>query len=588
MAASYRKQQSFGEGWGRLRFMFAVFVCCAAIITARLFSLQVLQHGYYVALAEGQQELSKKLWPKRGSIYGQDTRSGELIPLAMNKEYPWLHVNPDKVTDPQALMNALISIFQIPDEDVDKKNELFQKLTKKGDPSEPLFRKLTDAQKTQVDALNNPALFYINETFRLYPEKQTAAHVVGFLGMSNDQRKGQYGVEGYFDKELAGTSGFINTQRDASGRWIATADELVNAAVDGSDVVLTIDPNIQYFACNKMKEYAERSAAIGGALVILDPSTGAVLAMCSEPEFDPNEYNKVESVDVYSNYATFNAYESGSVMKAITMAAAIDAGVVGPQTTYVDSGEEKIGAYTIRNSDKKANGTQTMTNVLEKSLNTGVIFAMRKTGQPTFKKYLEDFGFGQKTGIQLDTESAGNLASLDRDGEIFYATASFGQGITTTPLQVVDAYATIANNGKRMQPYVVQKINKPDGSVVTTQPHMVKQVISEKSAKTLGAMLVSVVENGHAKRAQTRQYFLAGKTGTAQKPGTDGKYSDKIYATFAGYGPMNNPKFAMVVMFDEPQVEWAEGVAAPVFHDVAQFVLQYYGVPPERESDLKR
>jgi cell division protein FtsI/penicillin-binding protein 2 len=271
----------------------------------------------------------------------------------------------------------------------------------------------------------------------------------------------------------------------------------------------------------------------------------------------------------------------------------LDEEAVGPDTTFNDTGRVQIAGYAIENSDHKANGVVTMTNVLEKSLNTGAIHVMRKIGADDFKKYVLNFGFGEKTGIELMGESKGDIRNLDYrlNRELYSATASFGQGVSVTPLQIANAFATIANGGIMMKPYIVKEIIKNDGARETTQPRQIRRVISERAATLLGGMMVNVVENGHGQRASVKGYYVAGKTGTAQIPRKDGKgYEANAHiGSFAGFAPANEPAFAMLVRIDHPRdVEWAESSAAPLFGELADFILNYYQIPPERTIEEKK
>ena len=317
----------------------------------------------------------------------------------------------------------------------------------------------------------------------------------------------------------------------------------------------------------------------------MEPSTGRIIAMCSAPDFDPNEYGAVEDLATYNNKAIFTAYEPGSVFKPIVMAAAIDQGTVEPTTLFNDTGEEKIDEYTIRNSDLKAHGLVSMTEILKESLNTGMIHVMRLMGGKTMLSYIEAFGFGDWTGIDLSTEASGTIDSLYKDHEIYYATASYGQGITVTALQIASAYSAIANGGELMKPYIVEELRKPDGTVEETRPETIRRVISSKTATTVGAMMVTVVEEGHATHAQVPGYYIAGKTGTAQVASQNGVgYQEGVTnATFAGFGPIEDPVFSMVVTLNHPRTSpWAADTAAPVFGEVADFLLHYFEVVPRR------
>jgi len=259
---------------------------------------------------------------------------------------------------------------------------------------------------------------------------------------------------------------------------------------------------------------------------------------------------------------------------------------VTPQTTYNDEGFVKINSYTIENSDKKAHGIQTMTQVLEGSLNTGAIFAMQQIGTEKFRDYVKDFGFGATTGSPIQGESTGNISNLDLPGEIYAMTGSFGQGISVTPLQMVSAYGVLANNGKLMKPYLIAKTLNPDGSTnEETQPEAIRQVIKSETATIIGAMLVNVVENGHGKKASVPGYYIAGKTGTAQVTSTNGRGYDpnNTIGSFAGFGPVSDPAFVMLVRIDHPRdVTFAESTAAPLFGDIAKFLLHYLHISPDR------
>jgi cell division protein FtsI/penicillin-binding protein 2 len=267
------------------------------------------------------------------------------------------------------------------------------------------------------------------------------------------------------------------------------------------------------------------------------------------------------------------------------MSAAIDAGKVEPDTLYEDKGEVAIGPHIIRNSDGEKHGWQSMTQVLEKSLNTGTIFAVRELGSKLFQQYVKDFGFGERTKIELETEARGNISSLEKSGDIWSVTASYGQGITVTPLQMAAAFSAIANGGKLMRPYIVDRIIDFDGRENITEPEIIRQVISKRAATLLGGMLVRVVEDGHGKRAGVSGYWTAGKTGTAQIPRQQGGgyEEDAFIGSFVGFAPVDDPAFVMIVRIDRPQdVLWAEASAAPLFGEISAFLLNYMEIPPNR------
>lgn len=432
---------------------------------------------------------------------------------------------------------------------------------------------------------------FIPKIRRFYPENNIGSHILGFVGYVGDEERGRYGLEGFFDEEFFGVPGSVRSERGAGGDLIIINDREYKKAENGSDFILTIDKTIQYTACQKLDKAAMRHGVDGGSVIIMEPKTGAILAMCSWPDFDPNNYNNVENIKVYNNPVIFAEYEPGSVFKAITMAIALDQEKVAPETTYFDKGNIIIEGWPkpIKNSDFETfggHGEVNMETVLELSLNTGAIFAMKQTGAEIFARYVHNFGFGEKSGIELETESGGNISNLlaDKIKPIDAAVASFGQGLTATPLQMATAYATIANGGILMKPYLVKEIMHPDGEKDITQPKQIRRVVSERASMLLSGMLVNVVERGHSKKAAVEGYYVAGKTGTAQVASEDKRgYSDKTIHTFIGFAPAEEPKFMMLVKLDNPKgIRFAESSAAPLFGEIAKFLLDYLEVPKER------
>ncbi|HTK04085.1 MAG TPA: penicillin-binding protein 2 [Candidatus Eisenbacteria bacterium] len=569
------------SGEVRTRIFQGVVLLAMAAVVGRLFALQVLSHKFYSLLASNQHGILQDLFPERGAIYLRDPKSPDgRFPAAINKTLSTVYANCREIEDPKAAAKALAPVLGM------EEAELVERLSRSSDPYEPLVKKADDDLVAKVKELAIKGVGFTREQFRYYPEKAALSHVVGFVG-SNDKSEhvGRYGIEGYWQDALAGRAGTLAPENDPIGRLIGSVDKQFVRAKDGDDVTLTIDRNIQYVVCEKLRAAVAKHGADGGTVVVLDPRTGAVMAMCSVPDFDPNDFSNVKEIRLFNNPAIFGPYEPGSVFKPITMAAAVDAGKIGPNTLYNDEGSVKIGPYTIRNSDSKAHGLQTMTQVLEESLNTGTIFAVRQIGNKSFLKYVENFGLGSPTGIELDTEASGDIDSLRKKGDIYSATGSFGQGITMTPLQLVAAYGAIANGGKLMKPYIVDSVRHPDGTDEKTEPVVVRQVITKRAAALVGGMLVRVVENGHGKKAAVPGYYVAGKTGTAQIPRSDGKGYEvgASIGSFAGYAPVDDPAFVMIVRLDRPRdVEWAESSAGPLFGDIAKFLLQYLQIPPDR------
>jgi cell division protein FtsI/penicillin-binding protein 2 len=595
------------NGW-RLRAIRYFFICLAGLITARLYLLQVVQAPYYQALSSDQHAFYQELVAQRGSIIVTDWMEPETEYFAATNEYRGLvYAVPRDITDPvkEAEVLAKILGYELPEPEPEPEEEvaatdaippepreptpyeiLLARLSKGDDPYEPIERQVAPETLDRIKAANLPGIDFVLQPDRAYPESNFGGHLLGFLGRSEQNGfVGLYGLEGYFNEELSGKNGFLDVNADAAGRWIGLGSGALEPAVDGADIVLTIDRTIQYEACKVLARGVAQTQSNGGALVVIEPKTGRVIAMCSSPDFDPASYGEVDDISVYNNQAIFNAYEPGSVIKPLVMSKAIDLGVLSPTSGFEDTGEVQVDDYKIRNSDLKAHGWVTMTEVLESSLNTGMVYVERKIGTEAVRSIIDDYGFGILSGIELDTESSGTTEALNNSSEIYFATASYGQGFTVTPLQLASAYAAIANDGQLMKPYIVSEIRWPDGTVEKHTPTTLRQVISKKTATTVAAMMVSTLENGHGQKGRVPGYYIAGKTGTAQVAKANGRgYEQGVTkVTFAGFGPVEDPKFAMVVYLDHPRTsEWADATAAPVFGELAAFILKYFEVPPTR------
>jgi cell division protein FtsI/penicillin-binding protein 2 len=464
-----------------------------------------------------------------------------------------------------------------------------EKLSKKNDPYELIQKKVDDIDLQKIKDLKIAGIDFVMENYRYYPSANMSAHLTGYVSNTDDGQVGHYGLEGFFNEELTGKDGFVKAERAAGRELVIVDDREFFPKQDGSDIILTVNRSIQHKACEKIKEGTIKYGAKVGNVIIMEPKTGAILAMCSYPDFDPNNYNEVGDINIFNNPNIFGGYEPGSIFKAFTLAAGLDQEKITPKSTYEDKGFVMIPGWNkpIKNSDfltKGGHGVVDMDTVLEKSLNTGTIFVMNKIGADTFIDYVKKFGFGEKSGIELETEGLSNIVNLNRKTlrPIEVATATFGQGITATPLQLVAAYGAIANGGILMKPYIVKEIRTVAGQSSVTQSTEVRRVISERAAMLLSGMLVNVIDKGHAKLAAVPGYYVAGKTGTAQVAGNGG-YTNRTMHSFAGFAPVDDPKFVALVEFDNPvNSPWADSSAAPIFKEIASFVLDYYQVAKER------
>lgn len=559
----------------RLIVVAAGFFVGALVIATRFFHLQVRRYDDYVALARSQQQTREVLRAERGRIFSQD-KIGARYPLAVNKQFVTVYAVPKLVQDPSA---AAVALAPILDRSVE---ELTLRLEKSDDPYELLARGLDETIAGRISSLNLPGVNAIREIARSYPASSTAAQVLGFVGYRGDDRVGQYGLEGFYEEVLRGAAGSFVGAKDATRGKLFTGSQEFTEPRPGADLVLTIDQNVQFKVEEVLAAVVERWSVTRGTAIVLDPKTGRILALAGTPAFNPNSYGSVSDIDVFRNYAIQARFEPGSVFKPITMAAGIDAGVIAPSTTYEDTGARTFGRYTIRNFDERARGVQTMTQVIEHSLNTGAVYVEELLGHERFRDYVERFGFGRKTGIDLAGEAAGDLANLRTNRDVNFATASFGQGIAVTPLEMASAISAIANGGKLMRPFVVDRIVYPDGRETITQPAVIAEPVGREAAGLTAAMMVSAVDNGYD-RARVPGYSVAGKTGTAQIPKPGYGYEEEFIHSFAGFAPAFDPKFLILLEIERPRgIAFASNSLTPSFRDLTKFLLDYYEVPPDR------
>ena len=569
---------------GRLLFLLIVIFLLGGGVLSRLFFLQVLQYDQWSAAAKGQQQFYQTLFPKRGEIMMQDLsvarREGkeEYYPLAANKEFQQVYLIPKDILEEEKenLAKQLSELLEL-DEAI-----ILQRMNKPNDPYEPLKNKVDGELTEKIRMLNAKGIGFAPEVWRYYPNGSLASHLIGFVG--GEDRSGQYGLESYYDSELSGQAGFLAGGKDTSGHLIPTLSQKFESSEDGTQLILTIDQNIQFAAEKELNFLIDKLQAESGTIIIMEPTTGSIWAMANWPSFDPNEYNKVEDINVFLNPAIQKVYEPGSIFKPLTIAGGLEYGKITPLTTYQDMGEIHFGGSVIKNFDGKVRGEQTMTQVLEKSLNTGAVFAQRALGEELFRTFVERLKLNEPTGIDVGGEVGGNVANLYSGREINLATISFGQGVTVTPLGMVTALASAANQGNMMKPFLVQKIIKADGTVIKTKPQVRGRVMSSETAEDLTKMMVSVTDIGYDKLGGVEGYAVASKTGTAQMvdPATGGYSEENTIHSFAGFAPAFNPQFFILIKIDKPQgVLFASNSIAPSFGKLAKYMFNYLEIPPQ-------
>ncbi len=565
------------SGVWRVRLFSFLLFFMGLLVVSRLFFLQVLSHEKWVALAENQHNSSQELSADRGEIYMHDGDT-DRYPLAVNREYQMVFVVPKDITEKDTVAVELSRALGI---DV---GGIREKLDRPNDPFEIVKKRLSDDEVNRIKELHLKGVTLAPEKYRYYPAGELAAQVIGFASLGEKGGAGGYGIEASLDNELKGQTGTLLQEKDASGRWIPLSDRTITHAENGDSIILTLDRVIQYETEKILKDSVERFQADRATAIVMDPKTGNILSMASSPQFDPNNYSQEEDYSIFLNQAVSSAYEPGSIMKPITMAIGIEEGKVSPTTEYTDTGAVVEAGYTIHNAEDKVYGRSNMYKVLDQSINTGVIFVEKLVGNRVFGDYLRRFGFGNRTGIELPAELGGNLKNLVNDrGTINFFTASFGQGITSTPIQMISAYAALANGGRLLRPNIIDKIIHANNQEEKHVPVEVRRVVSEETSVAIGKMLRSVVVNGHGKHADVPGYLVGGKTGTAQvaKSGSKGYEEGMSIGSFIGYAPIDDPKFVILVKLDNPKnVEWAESSAAPTFGQIMKFLLEYAKVKP--------
>jgi cell division protein FtsI/penicillin-binding protein 2 len=559
----------------RFNFVVGVLGTFFLVLLSRLFLLQVINHSKYSDLAQNQYIDKETLITPRGKIYASDYFGSDIfVPIATNKTVYSLLVVPKNVSDAEETSRKLAPYINL------SQSEIYQKINNDKLYIPPLQNKIDKDTANDIRKLELSGVLLIPVIERYYPEQSLASHVLGYVDAEGN---GQYGIEDYYDNELKGLPKTIFATRDTIGRYIDIVRQEQSTAT--KDIYLTIDRSVQYYVETRLKKAVEELNAQSGSVVVMDPNTGAIIAMANYPTFDPNRYSKTKSISLFNNLSINALYEPGSIFKPFVVAAALEEDRVEPETSGVFGKSVQIGSYTISTSTGRAYGRETIGQILEHSDNVGMVYIGKELGEKNLDKYLNKFGFRDKTGIDLISETKSDVLDFSDWREINAATMTFGQGIALTPLQLVTAIASVANGGTLYQPYTVDKIVS-DGTVVTqTKPKSIRQTISLNTAQQLTTMLVGVVNRGFGSTAGVQGYDIAGKTGTAQIPNPKGRgyLEDKNIVSFLGYAPAKEPKFAMIVKLDSPSgLPWAESTAAPVFGDIASWLLSYMQIAPTK------
>jgi cell division protein FtsI/penicillin-binding protein 2 len=579
----------------RLRIFQLIIYGAVLIIVIRLFYWQFISD----ASSHSDAYTNEVILPAtRGEIFSSDG-----FPLVTNQQSFILFAKPNEISENQNNVAKKLAPFLISekyatasaalsdeektqkDKEVeDKKNQVFEKIANKKQFWVQIARKVALPEKKKIEELNIKGIGFEDDSKRFYPEASLSAHLLGFVGSDKlGLDTGYFGLEGFYNNILRGKDGRIGQLQDPFGFPILVGKYRPIEPKKGSNLLLSIDRTVQFIVEQKLRQAVEAYGAKQGTVIVAEPATGNILALASYPTYNPSIFGEY-SDDFYRNPAVADTYEPGSTFKLITMAAALDLSLVTPNTRCdVCAGPREIGGYKISTWNNKYNPNATMTEVIQHSDNIGMTFVSDKLGLDKFYDYINKFGFGKRTGIDLQEESPGVVRNKNDWKTIDLATASFGQGLAVTPIQMVQAVQAIANNGKLVSPKVVKKVIS-QASEELIKPERTEQVISSKTAAQLTEMMVNAVEQGEAKAFAPKGYRIAGKTGTAQIPVAGHYDPNKTVASFIGFAPADKPKFVMLVRFTEPTSSiFGSETAAPTFFSIAKEFFNYWQISPNNK-----
>lgn len=565
----------------RARILSACFILLATLLVARLYFVQIVHGGDYERSAVAQYVESHPDTDDRGAIYFTD-KSGELISAAVMQTGWRIALVPKDVADAARTYDALNAITPI------DRERFMASAGKTDDPYEEVAFRVPEEAGPAIRALKLPGVLLVQDQWRFYPGNRLAAGVLGFVGYRSDRREGLYGLERSWQDTLVKISDGLYVNPFAEIFINVRAALSADPSKEHGSIIASIEPSVQERLESTLDDVVETYTPVVAGGIVMDPHTGEIVAMATRPTFDPNTYNTVSNISAFGNPLVEGRYELGSIMKALTMAAGLDSGAVSPTTTYNDTGCIERSGKTICNFDHKARRVVPMQEVLNQSLNTGATFVADSIGHERFTRYLKAYQLDQKTGIDLPGEVSGDLSTIGsgHEPDVEYASASFGQGIASSPIEMVRALSALANGGVLPSPHVVKAVRYDSGIVRAIPIPEGPRVLSTTTAETISAMLTTVFDTALLKGALKQEHYsIAAKTGTAQiaNPNGGGYYADRYLHSFFGYFPAHDPKFIVFLFAVEPHgVEYASASLAHPFADIASFLIHYYDIPPDR------
>ncbi len=564
----------------RSRIILFFIIIFVAILVVKLFFVQLVQGGAYSQVADRQYSTPSANIYERGTIYFE-LKDGGLISAATQISGFKVAINPGKIIDAENTYQKLSKIISF------DYNNFIIKAGQKADPYEEIANHLSKEQADAISSLKISGVNIFKEKWRFYPGASLAAHTLGLVAYKGDELGGRYGLERQYDTVLVRNvnNPYINFFAEVFSNINKTLFE--NKIAEG-DIVTTIEPQVQNFLEKKLTEVRDKYQidSIGG--IIMNPTDGSIYALSAFPSFNPNNFSQNKTVSVFSNPLVENVLEFGSVVKPLVMASALNEGVVNADSTYNDKGSVFVEKHEIFNFDKKGRGPGTsMQEVLNQSLNTGMVFVEQKLGKVKMRDYLLGFGIKNKTGIDLPNETSGLVSGiLTSPREIEYANAAFGQGIAFTPIGLIRALASLGNGGNLVVPHLVKEIKYNNGTSKKMSYPLTPAKITKTTSEEITRMLVQVMDKGIAGDLKKLDHFsVAAKTGTAQVADSinGGYYTDRYNHSFFGYFPAYDPKFIVFLYAINPKgVFYAATTWTDPFLDITKFLLNYYNVPPDR------
>ncbi len=541
-----------------------VFFMLFCVIALRLFFVQIL----YPANTSDYLK-TKKIYPQRGKIYDRN-----MLLFATNQTKYRIFAEPKKIQNHHSTINDIASLLHMETSTIEARF----------DRSKDWVSLATGLNRGQVEELIKKRIFGVGfeeMQSRYYPEGSASAHVLGFVGRNKESDNvGYFGIEGYYDKDLSGLPGLIRSDRDLLNQPIFLGTQEKTDSENGRDLVLTIDKSVQNIVKSKLKEGMELYQAKQGCVIVADPYTLEILGLSCLPDYDPEKYFD-NSDQVFKNSSISDLYEPGSTFKPLIMAGALEKKAVTLANTYNEKGPVVIGEYTIKTWNNSYEGVINMTRILEKSSNVGMVHIGEKLKPQGLVDLIRSFRFGKLTEIDLQGEVSGYIKPFQDWYQIDFATATFGQGIVVTPIQMIRAFATLINGGYLMKPFVVKQLIG-EKSTISVKPEVVTKLLSDRTSEIMKTMLQSTIENGETKRLKPNGYSIGGKTGTAQIA-IQGRYdASKTIASFVGFAPVKKPKFiALVILYEPKSSQWGSETAAPIFFNIAKDLIVYYNIPPQ-------